>query len=68
MKEHPMLNVPTLAQMLTVIGVTLLAATGLIVLASLVLSRVRSAPKPATGIAQVPAQRSGRHKTPVATH
>ena len=63
-----MLSVPTLAQMLSVIGVTLLATTVLIVLATLAFSRVRSTVKPTAAIAQVPAQRSGRRKTPVTTH
>jgi hypothetical protein len=68
MKEHPMLSVPTLAQMLTVIGAALVTSTILIVLASLMLSRVRSTPKPARPIAQVPAQRSPQHRAPVTTH
>ncbi|HST82865.1 MAG TPA: hypothetical protein VLL08_14115 [Kineosporiaceae bacterium] len=63
-----MLSVPTLAQMLTVIGATLLTSTVLIVLANLVLNRVGSAPKPAGPVSQVPAQRSPRHRTPVTTH
>jgi len=63
-----MLSVPTLAQILTVIGVALMATTILTVLASLLLRRVQSTPQPTGPVNHVPAQRSPQHRTPVTTH
>ena len=62
-----MLSVPTVTQMLTVIGAALLATVVLIGLLSLWFDRVRSAPQPVTLAAQIPAQRQGGTKSPVPT-
>lgn len=64
-----MLNVPSLPEMLTVIGVALVATVALVLLLGSLLTRsqVRSSGGPAIGRAQVPAQRSSSRPTPVAS-
>jgi hypothetical protein len=62
-----MLSVPTLAEMLMVIGVALSVTVVLVVVAGLLLNRLRSAPSTATLAVQIPAQRQGSQPTPVAT-
>jgi hypothetical protein len=62
-----MLSVPSLSQMLTVIGVALLAVAVLVPLASeLLLRRVGSTAQPAPSAAKIPAQRQGGTKTTAA--
>jgi hypothetical protein len=59
-----MLSVPSLSQMLTVIGMAVLAVAILVPLASeLLLRRFGSATPPATSATRIPAQRQGGTKT-----
>jgi len=62
-----MLNVPSLSQMLTVIGVALFSTVVLVAIAGSLLGRIRTAAKTVAPAARVPAQRQGNRKTPVAS-
>jgi hypothetical protein len=62
-----MLNVPSLSQMLSVIGVALFATVVLTVIAGSLLSRIQTAAKAMTPAPQIPAQRKSNHKSPVAS-
>lgn len=63
-----MLSVPSLTQMLTVIGVALLSTAVLVVLMSVLIGRVRTTATLGHFTAQIPAQRQRTSKSPVSMH